>query len=100
MTFLGHRGRATLPELRPASYLIPSHQLTENAVVVSRVDKVTLPFVKEEVARMVLVPTSSKKFIDLNACGFLGLTTEPLFDAENDCDSIRIYRELVAERNR
>ena len=73
---------------------------SENAVVVARVDKVALPLMKEKVARMILVPTSSKRFVDLKACGFLGLTTEPLFDAENDCDSVRIYRELVAERNR
>jgi hypothetical protein len=72
----------------------------ENAVVVGRVDKETLPFVKEEVARVVLVTTGSKKLVDVEACGFLGLTTEPLFHRENDRDFVRIHPVLVAERNR
>ena len=72
----------------------------ENAVGVARIDKVALPFVKEEVARMVLVTTSSKKLVDVEACGLLGLITEPLFHRENDRDLVRIHPVLVAERNR
>ena len=72
----------------------------QNAVVVARVDKVALPFVKEEVARVVLVTTGSKKFVDVEARGFLGLTAEPLFHSENDRDFVRIHPVLVAERNR
>lgn len=72
----------------------------ENAVVVARIDKVALPFVKEEVAWMVLVTTSPQKLVDVEACGFLGLTTEPLFHCENDRDLVRIHPVLVAERNR
>jgi len=72
----------------------------QNAVVVARVDKVALPFVKEEVARVVLVTTGSKKFVDVEARGFLGLTAEPLFHGENDRDFVRIHPVLVAERNR
>jgi hypothetical protein len=73
----------------------------ENAVVVASVDKVALPFVKEEVARVVLVTTGSQKFVDVEACGFLGLNAEPFFlYGENDRHFIRIHPVLVTEGNR
>lgn len=72
----------------------------ENAVVVARVDKVALPFMKKQVAWDVLVTTSPQKFVDVEACSFLGLTAEPLFHTENDRDAVRMHPVLVAERHR
>jgi len=72
----------------------------ENAVVIARVDKVALPFVKEEVTRVVLITTGSERSVDVEACGFQRLTAEPLFHGESDRDVVRIHPVLVAERNR
>ena len=72
----------------------------ENAVVIARVDKVALPFVKEEVAGVVLVTTGSQKFVDVDTRGFLRLTAEPLLHTENDRDLVGIHPVLVSKRNR
>jgi hypothetical protein len=72
----------------------------ENAVVLARIVKIALPFVKEEISRAVLVTAGSEKLCDVEATNFLGLTPEALFHRENYRDVVRKRPILFAERYR
>jgi hypothetical protein len=49
---------------------------------------------------VVLVTTGTKKFVEVEARGFLGLTAEPFFHSENERDFVGIHPVLLAKGNR